>query len=170
MDLLNKAEVDVQHSDVSYERRDLSYRAVFVFLAVLGTSALFIHLLIFGLFRSFGRSQFVPYQSTNPIMTSREQLREIGGDPAASLPMPRLQPNPVADLNKFRLLEEEQLDSYGWVDPQAGKIHIPIERAIDILGSSWPQQSNRNLQNESAANSAGASKSIRQGNGPGGRP
>lgn len=136
----NNSLLEIRHPDVAYESRDLSHRVVFGTLLTLFCAGIIIHLVVFGLFRYLGSSQFVPHQSTNPIMTSNEQLHEIGGDPALSFPAPQVQPNPVADLNKFRVREEQELNSYGWVDQQAGKIHIPIERAIDIMASSWPQQ------------------------------
>ncbi len=136
----NNKTTDIYHPEVAYERRDLSHRAVFGFLLALLVAAVIIHISIWGLFKHLGKSQFAGHQTTNPIMTSNEQLREIGGDPALSFPAPRLQPNPVADLNKFRAREEQQMNSYGWIDPSAGKIHIPIERAIDIVASRWPQQ------------------------------
>lgn len=136
----HKNAVEVETVGVNYERRDLSHRVVFSFLAALGLSALLIHLIVWGLFENFGKSQFVPYQSTNPIETSNDELKEVGGDPAESFPMPRLQPDPTADLNKFRMVEEQRLNSYGWVDPKAGRIRIPIERAIDVTAATWGQQ------------------------------
>lgn len=39
-------------------------------------------------------------------------------------------------LNEWRQLkasETEQLNSYGWVDEQAGYVHIPIDRAMDLV-------------------------------------
>ncbi len=140
MEASNRELLDIRRPEVAYERRDLSHYAVLGTLLALGCLGLVIHLVVWGAFRYLGSSQWVPHQTTNPIMTSNEQLKEIGGDPALSFPMPRIQPNPVADLNKFRVREEQELNSYGWVDPQAGKIHIPIERAIDIMASTWPQQ------------------------------
>lgn len=130
----------IRHSGVAYEERDLSHRAVFVFLLILGCGLFMVVIAMWGVFRDLGKPQYAGHQTTNPIMTSNEQLREVGGDPALSFPMPQLQPNDVADLNKFRINEEEQLNSYGWVDPGKDKIHIPIERAIDMLGTAWPQQ------------------------------
>jgi hypothetical protein len=141
MEASNKTSLlDIRRPDVSYERRDLSHRAVFGTLLVLFCAGILIHLVVWSVFRYLGGSQFVPHQTTNPIMTSNEELKEVGGDPALSFPAPHLQPNPVADLNKFRVREEQELNTYGWIDPQAGKIHIPIERAIDVMASSWPQQ------------------------------
>jgi hypothetical protein len=46
---------------------------------------------------------------------------------------PALQANPPADLAKLKEEEQTRLNSYGWVDREAGVAHIPIARAIDIL-------------------------------------
>jgi hypothetical protein len=129
----------IRHEEVSYEPRDLSHVAVFVFLLILACGVFMVLIAMWGVFRDMGGSQYAGHRTTNPIMTSNEQLKEIGGDPALTFPEPRLQPNDIADLNKFRVSEEEELNSYGWVDRNQGKIHIPIERAMDMLGSSWPQ-------------------------------
>jgi hypothetical protein len=134
----SKPTLEVRHPDVAYEHRDLDHRIVLTFLFFLGCGGLLIHIALWGAFRTLGSAEYAGHQTTNPIMTSNEQLREVGGDPALTFPMPRLQPNPPADLNKFRVREEEQLNSYGWVDRSARRIHIPIERAIDIMASSWP--------------------------------
>ena len=134
------SEKRVRHADVSFDPRDMNHKTVFAFLISLAAGGLLIHVLVYGVFRSMGGTQFVGHATTNPIMTSKEQLREIGGDPALAFPPPTLQPNPVADLNKFRVAEEEEINTYGWVDPRAAKIHIPIESAIDDLSRSWPNQ------------------------------
>lgn len=130
----------IRNDDVFYEPRDLSHKAVFSFLVILGLGICVVFIGLWGVFRYLGASQYAGHQSTNPIMTSNEQLKEIGGDPALSFPLPRLQPNDIADLNKFRVSEEEQLNTYGWVDRSQQKIHIPIERAIDMLGKAWPEE------------------------------
>ncbi len=48
-------------------------------------------------------------------------------------PAPRLQERPEAELLTFRLEEQDQLTSYGWVSESQGVARIPIERAIEIL-------------------------------------
>lgn len=133
-------ETKIRHPDVDYDRGDLSHHSVFAFLIVLFSGLLVVHVLLWGVFKYFGKSEFAGHASTNPIMTSKEELQEIGGDPAVAFPKPNLQPDPVADLNKFRASEEQELNTYGWVDPTARKIHIPIEQAIDAVGSAWPNQ------------------------------
>lgn len=129
----------IRHGDVAYELRDLSHEAVFYFFLVLAIVIFLVALGLWGVFRELGGSQYVGHQTTNPIMTSNEELKEIGGDPANSFPSPQLQPDPSADLNKFRIHEEQWLNTYGWVDQSHGKIHIPVEMAIDIMAASWPQ-------------------------------
>jgi len=47
-------------------------------------------------------------------------------------PEPRLQVNPSIDLAALRAREESELNSYGWVDKNAGVLRIPIERAMDL--------------------------------------
>jgi hypothetical protein len=130
----------IRNAGVAYEIRDLSHVAVFYFLLSLGVVIVFVFLALWGVFRQMGSDQYAGHQTTNPIMTSDEQLKELGGDPANSFPMPHLQPDPIADLNKFRIREEQRLNSYGWVDQTQGRIHIPIEKAIDIMSTSWPAQ------------------------------
>lgn len=57
----------------------------------------------------------------------------------ATPPAPRLQPNPIdnetaeEDLAGWLAHEREVLGSYGWVDEDAGKVRIPITRAMEIL-------------------------------------
>jgi hypothetical protein len=48
-------------------------------------------------------------------------------------PAPRLQPEPVKELNQMHENEEMLMKSYGWVDQSKGIVHIPIEQAIDIV-------------------------------------
>jgi len=48
-------------------------------------------------------------------------------------PLPRLQPNPRADLDALRAQEKAVLETYGWIDKGRGIVRIPIEQAIEIL-------------------------------------
>jgi hypothetical protein len=54
--------------------------------------------------------------------------------PAGTLPpQPRLQTTPWEDLKKFRTTENMYLQSYGWIDQKAGTVHLPIEKAKELL-------------------------------------
>ena len=48
-------------------------------------------------------------------------------------PAPRLQANPAADLAAERAQQRQRLQSYRWVDRDAGIAQIPIERAMALL-------------------------------------
>jgi hypothetical protein len=45
-------------------------------------------------------------------------------------PEPRLQKDPASDIFRFRLEEQARLDGYGWVNREAGVVHIPIQDAM----------------------------------------
>lgn len=48
-------------------------------------------------------------------------------------PLPRLQAYPEAEYRAYDAQMTHQLESYGWVDEQAGIAHIPIGQAIALL-------------------------------------
>ena len=53
-----------------------------------------------------------------------------------SLPAgPRLQVNPDRDIERLRAAEKTHLASYAWVDPDAGVVRIPIDRAMQMVAS-----------------------------------
>jgi hypothetical protein len=56
----------------------------------------------------------------------------IPGEVEPFPPAPRLEVAPAAEYQQLRSEEDRKLSSYGWVDRKAGKVRIPIERAIDL--------------------------------------
>lgn len=54
-------------------------------------------------------------------------------NPQALPPAPRLQVSPGQDLKQARKTEASVLQSYHWVDKEAGIVGLPIEQAITIL-------------------------------------
>ena len=53
-----------------------------------------------------------------------------------SLPAgPRLQVNPDRDIERLRAAEKTHLASYAWVDPDAGVVRIPIDRAMQMVAA-----------------------------------
>jgi hypothetical protein len=45
----------------------------------------------------------------------------------------RLQTNAPLDLKRYHDDQDQILNGYGWVDPHAGIVRIPVERAMDLL-------------------------------------
>lgn|SRR5690242_14878723 len=48
-------------------------------------------------------------------------------------PNPRLQVHPTRELKELLKGEDDQLNSYAWVDQKDGIVRIPIDRAMDLL-------------------------------------
>jgi len=59
--------------------------------------------------------------------------RTVAPGEVTKFPEPRLETNERMEINDFRLQEENTLHRYGWVDQQAGVVHIPIDRAMQLL-------------------------------------
>jgi hypothetical protein len=70
-------------------------------------------------------------QSAEPADTTQYPLAV---NQAPRLPAaPRLQQIPSKELYDFRTKENKELHSYGWVDKNAGTVHIPIEDAMRLM-------------------------------------
>jgi hypothetical protein len=75
--------------------------------------------------------------------------------------VPMLEVNERGQFRDFLLNQENQLNSYGWIDKDAGVAHIPIERAMDLIvqrGLPVYPQSSANAS--AAASKAPAQKSA----------
>ncbi len=48
-------------------------------------------------------------------------------------PPPRLEVYAPRHWKEFRDAEIERLSSYGWMDRSSGAVHVPIERAMDLI-------------------------------------
>ena len=129
----NKAEHEIENPATRYERRDLSPLGVLLFLVGLVIVSIVIYFIVWGFygylsgFHERKERTAAPLQTVHDNANTEQEIRRF--------PQPQLQPNPVADLNKFRAQEEQILNSYGWVDQQVGVAHIPIEQAIDIIAT-----------------------------------
>jgi hypothetical protein len=71
-------------------------------------------------------------------LQAREERQSAPASPLADYgpqepPQPRLQTDARGDLEALRASEEKQLESYGWIDRDAGTVHIPIDRAMEML-------------------------------------
>jgi len=48
-------------------------------------------------------------------------------------PSPRLQVHPHQELVDYCQDQQKVVDSYGWVNQETGVVHIPIDRAMDLI-------------------------------------
>jgi hypothetical protein len=109
--------------EVHHEESDVNIRAIFGFGAALVVVAAVVHLLIFVLFGFFNTREGLSGPAEYPLAAAQEDRLP---------PEPRLQTNPREDLNELRAKEDQILESYGWVDRNAGVVRIPIEVAMRL--------------------------------------
>ena len=122
------------HVDTEYEREDMSPGVVFSFLAGLAIACVLIYVIVHGIYNFLDAYQRSHEPPQNPLaVSSNADTRAITPGDIGQFPQPRLETNERVELNGFRLAEEQQLHSYGWVDKNAGVVHIPIEEAMQLL-------------------------------------
>jgi hypothetical protein len=74
-----------------------------------------------------------PANAGTPKSAAPENVQHQMKDIVSTFPEPRLQPDEVRDMDLFRQSEDKRLHSYGKVDASGQTIHIPIERAMEIV-------------------------------------
>jgi len=79
--------------------------------------------------RRFGPTSRLPrgraVTCRNKIHWCSNPGRKLTPSDIANFPQPRLEGNERLEINDFRVQEEKALNSYGWVDQQAGVVHTP---------------------------------------------
>jgi hypothetical protein len=121
--------------EARHETRDADIRSLVIFAAVLTGVVLLTMLGMASVFRYFGATQSLGAPAS-PFADARTLP-----------PKPRLQVEPRVDLRELRAREEAKLHGYGWVDRNAGVVHIPIERAMDlVLEKGFPVRGGREVK------------------------
>ncbi|HLZ41413.1 MAG TPA: hypothetical protein VKQ11_10640 [Candidatus Sulfotelmatobacter sp.] len=130
------------HAHGDYERRDIGIAGVLYFLAALVVAGVFVHFIVTGLYRYLDHRYETEQPAVSPLVKNQPQdTRHIppqyNGDYDRYLkenfPAPQLEVDERTQLNDVRLREEDNLSTYDYVDKNAGTIHIPIDRAMDLL-------------------------------------
>jgi hypothetical protein len=118
----------------AHEKTDASTRPIFRFAAAMAVFVAAAMVLMAILFSYFTERETVLDTSVSPL-ANEAPLAPSG---------PQLQPNPPVDLERLRREEDDYLSSYGWVDQREGLVHIPIERAIELMAErGLPARSSR---------------------------
>lgn len=109
--------------EVHRETSDVSIGGIGVFVVVLLVAGVLIHGAVWVLYRQFERTASRPGTVEFPLATG--SLRRLP-------PEPRLQTDPRDDLINLKRSEDQVLQSYGWIDRNAGTVRIPIEQAMKL--------------------------------------
>jgi hypothetical protein len=106
-----------------HERKDVDVPSLLTIAVLLFFSCVVIFLVVWGMMHYFKLHEpaRTAGQANLPVTSSEE------------FPKPRLEVKGSVDLAKFRAAEEADLDSYGWIDRNSGTVHIPIDRAMQLL-------------------------------------
>lgn len=105
-----------------HEHTDADVWMIVQFAIWLTVSAVIVHLGVWGVFELFVK-QRTPATVEFPLADKQEHRLPAG---------PRLQRFPANEAYEFRANEADQLNSYGWVDRNAGTVHIPIDEAMRL--------------------------------------
>ena len=108
-----------------YEHTDANVWIIVKFLVWLTVSAVVIH---FGLGLMYG---FLIEQSKET--GDQRYPMAAPADERRLPPPPRLQQFPQNERYQFRVSEDELLNHYGWMNKNAGTVHIPIADAMRVL-------------------------------------
>jgi len=119
-------EDEVRNPHTRYERRIFNWRMVLLFGVVMIVGGALLHYTVAGIFNYFKQHYAMEDPRPNPIMSAA---------PARKPPAPRLQPDAVADLGKFRHAEADVLETYGWIDQSHGVVRIPVSRALQLAAT-----------------------------------
>jgi hypothetical protein len=111
--------------EVTHEESDVNIRAILGFGAGLVVVAAVIHLLMWLLLGFFEAREAKQALAPRMYPLAAEQADRLP-------PEPRLQTNPREDLADLRAREDAVLQSYGWVDRNAGIVRIPIDAAMKL--------------------------------------
>lgn len=128
-----------QQMHPGHEATDAEIRPIVIFIVSLGVFII-IAMFMMSLMLNFMESQHQAAQGEISPLVDQEQTP----------PQPRLQANPALDMEAMRQREEELLNSYQWIDENAGTFRIPIGQAMEIIAENGlPARTSTEAQQES---------------------
>jgi hypothetical protein len=69
--------------------------------------------------------------------------KTLAFQPPSAYPAPTLQSDTVADMDRFRAEQLQQLNGAYWIDRASGAVHLPIEDAMRLVAqdgiADWPR-------------------------------
>src|SRR5687767_12934310 len=96
----------INNPETVHEERDVNVRGILMFALWLFVAAVIIHVALWGFFELLENRAAAADPQPSPVAEQRPN----------KFPEPKLQPNPVGDVQRMRARELEQLNNYGWVN------------------------------------------------------
>jgi len=121
-----------------FEHQDLGSRPVYGFLISLVVVGVLIYYIMWGMFHFVNAYNRKNEPAASPMVQAEQDTREPDAPHTnqkiqREFPEPRLEDDERTELAPFRYQEEQALNSYGWVDQNAGVAHIPITKAMELI-------------------------------------
>jgi len=118
-----------------YEHQDLQTSSILYFLLTILVGTAICMGVLRGIFVYLDHREKASQPEVNPLITNvPSDTRHIApGYPQSAFPNPKLEEDERGQLNGIIANEDNELYSYGWVDEKAGTVHIPIDRAMELL-------------------------------------
>jgi len=107
--------------EAGYEKRDVNVPGLLKFGFWMAMVLLMTFLGMRWTFNYFNRTQTLGAPAS-PFARERELP-----------PSPRLQVTPHFDLQTYCQGQEEEVNTYGWIDQRLGVVRIPVDRAMDVI-------------------------------------
>lgn len=128
-------EIKHENANGGFERQDLQPSGILYFLLALAVGTVLSVVALRGVYAYLDQREKALQPAVSPLVTNvPADTRHIApGYPQSTFPNPKLEEDERGQLNGILTEEEKTLYSYGWVDEKAGTLHIPIERAMDLL-------------------------------------
>lgn len=111
------------NSNRGHETTDASARAVITFAVGLFVFIVAAMVIVWVTF-----TYFVKHQGLGPPASPFENTRKL---PPPGVPV--LESSPRWEYKTYFDRQQQELETYGWVDRKAGVVRLPIDRAMDLL-------------------------------------
>ncbi len=118
-----------------FEQQDWTSKPVYGFLISLVVIGVLVYYAVLGIFYGLEKYNSKHQPASNPMVqpTTTSTRTVEPGEINKMFSEPRLETNERNEINDFRLGEEQTLNSYGWVDQNAGVVRIPITQAMQLI-------------------------------------
>ena len=123
--------------ETEYEHEDLGTRSAFAFMIGLAIVGVVIYFIIVGMYSFLDRYERSQMATASPLVTSKGAISRVVTQSDMDKAFkdngaPMLETDERGQFRDFLINQENQLNSYGWVDEKDGVAHIPIERAMEL--------------------------------------
>lgn len=110
------------NADIKFEHSDANVRALGWILVVIVLAGVGLH---------FGLNLLYAVFAVNASASGRETEVRTRQRPVSAAP--QLLVIPETEIDQVRTTEDQKLGTYGWVDKDKGIIHIPIDKAMQMI-------------------------------------